>query len=236
MTANIINNPSVPSSFSGRVQEVENSISSLNRNNFYKDAELEQILDLFSKDVEAFEKKAKIYAAQVVINSLARRNASSIAIFHGRISQCGEIGSQICKDLLAAMKTVCQEDGKHEVMGRSFFLVRKDKETKSLKFSFKEVKNAVWTSCLKWAKAHKSSLLYERLDAPKSPAPTYLDRLVAIATSYDKARSRATEGKENASEATRLESFNRQLQALPEAVRSQVKDAIRILSSLELPN
>lgn len=236
MTANIINNPSVPSSFSGRVQEVENSISRLNRNYFYADKEIEEIVDLFSSDIRAFERKARLYAAQVVINSLARRNASSVSIFYGRIHVCGQIGKQICQDLLLSMKTVCQEDGKHETMGRTFFVVRKDKDTKSLTFSFKDVKNTIWTKCLSWAKSHKATLLYERLERPKSSPLTYLDRLVQIASSYDKSRAKAVEGRESSAEAERLESFNKQLQKLPEAIRQEVKDAIRVLSSLELPN
>lgn len=230
-------NASVPASFSGNIREVEESLDSLNRNRFWTDDQLEEILDLFSKDVRAFERKARLYAAQAVINCLARRNASSVQIFYDRIHICGYVGKQICQDLLQAMKHTCQEDGKHEVLSKSFFLVRKDKDTKKTTFSFKDVKNNVWTSCLKWAKSHKQTLLYERLDAPKkSSTPTYLDRLVQIAEAYDKARSKATEGKESTAEASRLEAFNRQLQALPEGVREEVKNAIRVLSSVELPN
>ena len=234
--SNILN-PSVPASFDGHIREVEESLDSLNRNKFWTDDQLEEILDLFSKDVKAFERRARLYASQVAINSLARRNASSVSIFYSRIHVCGNVGMQICKDLLSAMKHICQENGKHESLGKTFFIVRKDSESKSLTFSFKQgLKNTVWTSCLKEAKANKASLLYYRLESPKSAPSTYLEKLVAIATSYGKARARSVEGKESVAEASRLEAFNQQLSKLPEAVKEQVKDAIRVLSSLELPN
>ena len=204
--------------------DVENG--HLGRNHFYSDSEIERIVELFSKDLTAFTRKAKIYASSVIINALARRNTTAIAVFYGRINVCGQIGMQICKDLLAAMRHICQTSGRHEVLGKSFFVVRKDQKTKALHFSFSEVKNNVWNRCLQEAKLHKASLLYFRLESPATTPKTYLD----------KSRAKAVEGRESSSESARLEAFNRQLEKLPAAVRSQVKDAIRILSSLELPN
>lgn len=210
--------------------------ANLARNHFYGDVEIESLVNLFAQDVKIFSRKAKTYAASVAINSIARRNTNAIQLFHDRISSCGEIGKQICQDLLVSMRHLCQTSGKFETLGKSFFVVRKDQKTKELHFSFSDVKNNIWNACLKQAKANKTSLLYYRLESPKTAPKTYLDRLIQIASSYDKARARAVEGKESAAESERLESFNRQLEKLPEAVRTQVKDAIRILSSIELPN
>lgn len=214
--------------------DVENA--TLARNHFYGDVEVDALVNLFAQDVKTFSRKAKVYASSVVINSLARRNASSVQIFHDRISLCGEIGKQICKDLLQAMRHVCQSSGKHEQLGKSFFVVRKDQKTKSLHFSFSEVKNNIWNNCLKEAKKNRASLLYYRLESPSVAPKTYLDRLVQIAESYDRARARAAEGKESSAEGLRLEAFNKQLSRLPEALRQEVKNALRVLSSLELPN
>ena len=200
--------------------------------------ELNALVEEFYKDVREFSRKAKKYAAAVIINSIARRNMTCFTAFYSRISSCGEIGKKIVQDTFTALQHACQESGKHEVLGKSFAkkAIRTKDGQKTVEFSFTEgVKSSVWTSALRWAKSHKSELLTFRLPKPDKKAQTWLDRLCSIACTYETARAKSMTGSENSAQAEQLERLNRQLDKLSKEVKAQVLDALNTLSSIELP-
>lgn len=201
--------------------------------------ELNAIVESFYKDVRTFSKKAKAYAASLVINSIARRNMTGFAIFYSKISSCGELGKKIANDTFVGLQHACQENGKHEVLGKSFARkkVKTENGVKKVEFSFTEgVKSSAWTSALKFAKAHKSELLTFRLPKADKAPQTWLDRLCALATTYETARAKSLSGSESSVQAEQLERFNRQLDKLGKDTKKQVLDALNTLSSIELPD
>ena len=200
--------------------------------------ELNAIVESFYKDVRTFSKKAKAYAASIIINSIARRNMKGFSLFYSRISSCGDLGKKIANDTFAGLQTACQESGKHEVAGKSFAkkAVRTKDGVKTLEFSFSEVKSSVWTSALRWAKAHKHELLTFRLPKADKTPQTWLDRACQIASTWSDARSKSMTGNESSVQADQLERLNKQLGKLADPVRKQVLEALTVLSSIELPD
>lgn len=199
--------------------------------------ELNALVETFYKDVREFSSKARKYAASLIINSIARRNMTGFSLFYSRISSCGDLGKKIANDTFAGLQQACQESGKHEVLGKSF--ARKAVKTKDgqkvLEFSFGEVKSSVWTSALKFAKAHKHEILTFRLPKEAKTPQTWLDRACAIANTWSDARSKSVTGSESSVQAEQLERLNRQLDKLPKDVKAQVLAALTTLSSIELP-
>lgn len=210
----------------------------INSGNAASTEELNALVEEFYKDVREFSRKAKKYAAAVIINSIARRNMTGFTAFYSRISSCGEIGKKIVQDTFTALQHACQENGKHEVLGKSFARkkVKTENGVKTVEFSFlPDIKNSVWTSSLKWAKSHKSELLIFRLPKPDKKALSWLDKACAIASTWSDARSKSMTGSESSVQAEQLERLNRQLDKLSKEVKAQVLDALNTLSSIELP-
>ena len=216
----------------------ESVLDKVNAGNAASVNELNALVETFYKDVREFSRKAKKYAAAVIINSIARRNMTCFTAFYSRISSCGEIGKKIVQDTFTALQHACQENGKHEVLGKSFAkkTVKTKDGIKSVEFSFTEgVKSSVWTSALKWAKAHKHEILTFRLPKPDKKAQTWLDRLCSIACTYETARAKSMTGSESSVQSEQLERLNAQLDKLGKDVKAQVLDALNTLSSIELP-
>lgn len=199
--------------------------------------ELQSIVETFYKDVREFSRKAKKYAAAIVINTIARRNMSGFALFYSKISSCGDLGKKIANDAFAGLQTACQENGKYEVSGKSFAVkkVKTKDGQKTVEFSFKEVKSSVWTSALKFAKTHKAEILTFRLPKEDKAPLSWLDKACALATTWNTAREKALTGSESSVQAEQLERLNKQLDRLSDPVRKQVLEALTILSSVELP-
>lgn len=201
--------------------------------------ELNAIVESFYKDVRTFSKKAKAYAASLIINSIARRNMKGFSLFYSRISSCGELGKKICQDTWIGLQNACQENGKHEVLGKSFAkkAVRTKDGIKTVEFSFTpNIKSNVWTSALKWAKAHKTELLTIRLEKEAKKPLSWLDKACAIASTWSDARAKSLTGSESSVQSEQLERLNRQLDRLSKKVRAQVLGALTTLSSIELPD
>lgn len=225
--------------------------SSVNYNYFMTDAvldkttsgsaastdELRNLVEWYAKDLRTFTSKTKRFAAAMVVNTIARRNMQGFTLFFSTISSCGEIGKRIANDTFVALQHACQENGKHEVLGKSFAkkAVRIKDGVKTVEFSFTEAKSSAWTSALKWAKAHKSEILTFRLPKPEKQALSWLDKACAIASTWSDARSKSVTGSESSVQAEQLERLNRQLDKLSKEVRAQVLDALTVLSSIELP-
>lgn len=200
--------------------------------------ELNALVETFYKDVREFSSKAKKYAASLVINTIARRNMTGFVLFYSRISSCGEIGKRIADDTFTGLQNACQENGKHELAGKSFAkkAVRTKDGVKSIEFSFlPDIKNSVWTSSLKWAKVHKSELLTLRLEKEAKKPLSWLDKACQIASTWSDARSKSMTGSESSKQAEQLERLNAQLDKLGKDTRAQVMQALTTLASIELP-
>ena len=174
----------------------------------------------------------------MVINTIARRNMQGFALFYSTISSCGELGKKIAQDAFTGLQHACQENGKHEVLGKSFAkkAIRTKDGQKVIEFSFTEgVKSSVWTSALRFAKTHKHELLTFRLPKPEKKALSWLDKVCGIASTWSDAKAKSMTGSESSVQAEQLERLNKQLDRLGKDVKAQVLDALNTLSSIELP-
>lgn len=134
--------------------------------NVATESELRNLVEWYAKDLRTFKTKTVKFAAAMVANTIARRNMAAFAVFYSTISSCGELGKKIANDAFAGLQTACQEDGKHELAGKSLAQkkVKTKDGTKFVEFSFKEgTKSSAWTSALEFAKEHKSEILTFRL-------------------------------------------------------------------------
>lgn len=227
-------------------------VSSVNHNYFLADSvldkttaataatetELNALVETFYKDVREFSSKAKKYAASLVINTIARRNMTGFALFYSRISSCGDLGKKIAQDTWIGLQNACQENGKHELLGKSFAkkAVRTKDGQKVVEFSFTEgVKSSVWTSALRFAKTHKHEILTFRLPKPEKKALSWLDKVCGIASTWSDAKAKSMTGSESSVQAEQLERLNKQLDRLGKDTRAQVMQALTTLASIELP-
>lgn len=214
-------------------------LDKVNAGNAASTDELRNLVEWYAKDLRTFSTKTKRFAASMIVNTIARRNMSGFAMFYTTISSCGELGKKIAQDAFAGLQTACQESGKHELAGKSFAkkTVRTKDGQKTIEFSFlPNIKSSVWTSALRWAKAHKSEILTFRLPKEDKKPMTWLDRLCGIANTWSDARSKSMTGSESSVQSEQLERLNAQLDKLGKDTRAQVLEALTVLASIELPD
>ena len=212
----------------------DNTLASVTSGNCANKEEISALVSLYKTDLRAFSSKTKKFAASVIINTLARRNAETFTIFYNTISTCGELGKKICQDAVVSMFHVCQESGKHEIYGKTFFkkVVKTENGIKVVSFKFDTVKSNVWSSALKFAKNHRHEILTYRLEKEAKKEQSWLDRICALASTYKEASDKSAQGKESSAQATGLERINRQLDQLPKEQKQQVKDMLFQLAIL----